>query len=270
MVAAPDHASLPQRIGRAIDRLRVDIRSRGLLAGIAATLGSIVLWRLHIYLLAVYRRPAGEEVDLGWGQEGERVSAMDDLEPDDRMALRNYGGDPLLAVFERRFAQGDWLAISRQEGALACCCWVHETSRFPPAGKRRVAVLQDCFTLPSFRGGSLYPRTLAFAARRLARDRPDLPIYVESSIYNRSSMRGIEKAGFVRVGLRLASPLLSRWFPVRRTDSVTGETTAREDRDDRSTTPRPEPDLDAWLDEALELTFPASDPVASPPAPLRR
>jgi len=56
---------------------------------------------------------------------------------------------------------------------------------------------------------------------------------------------------------------------------MTDETAFQDDCGDRSTTPRQcdsgvGGDLDAWLDEALELTFPASDPVASPPRSLRK
>ena len=66
--------------------------------------------------------------------------------------------------------------------------------------------LQDAFTLPGFRGGGLFPRTLAFVEECEERERPGLPIYIEAAIDNLPSRRGIEKAGFVRVGLRVTAP----------------------------------------------------------------
>jgi hypothetical protein len=142
----------------------------------------------------------------------EKVTVREGLSEEDIAVLREYGGDALVARLERRFSQGDWAAIARIGGALASCCWVHEVSSYPPGGKERVLLLQSAFTLPRFRGRGLFPRTLAFAARCLGRDRPGVPIYIEASIDNLPSRRGIEKAGFARVAFRVTSPLGQRWL----------------------------------------------------------
>ena len=212
MGAAPDDTS---RMSRALDRLRRQIGWRGWLAGIACTLGPALLWRLRVHLLAIYRRRCDHDADLEGSEGGERVTTFEGLSGEDRLALRTHRGDGVLAMFERRFARGEWLAVSRENGALACSCWVHEARDYPPGAKGPVAILLDVFTLSPYRGRGHLARAIDFAARRLAQDRPDLPVFIETSIENHSARRGFEKAGFECVGLRLTGPRLNLWFPRR-------------------------------------------------------
>jgi hypothetical protein len=204
------------RVRRALDRMRRLVRARGVVAGLALTVGSALLWRLRVHLLVVHRHPGGAPGgDAFVSSPVEKVTDRSGLSETDIEVLREHGGGTLVARFDHRFSQGGWVAIGRVDGALASFCWVHEASRYTPGGGGRVAFLQSAFTLPRFRGGGLFPRTLAFAVQCLERERPGMPIYIEAAIDNLPSRRGIEKAGFVRVGLRVVSPFGERWFPVR-------------------------------------------------------
>jgi hypothetical protein len=212
IMVAPLRGRTSERFRFAIDRLRRHVRARGVVKGVAWALVPAVLWRLRVYLLAAYRHPGSVGVVPEEMDGLERVTRPDGFSAADRDALREHGGDALLARIEKRFAQGDWVIVARQEGALACCCWVHETRAYPPGASERAAVLQSAFTVPRFRGRGLFPRTLLFATRFLLTECPERPVYIEASLDNLSSRRAIEKAGFVRTGLRVASPWFHRWF----------------------------------------------------------
>jgi GNAT superfamily N-acetyltransferase len=205
------------RVRRALDRMRRLVRARGVVTGLALAVGPAILWRLRVYVLTVHRHPGGRssDGDAFVSSPVEKVTDRSGFSEADIAVLRDHGGDTLVARFDHRFSQGDWVVIGRVDGALASFCWVHEASRYKPGGGARVAFLQRAFTLPRFRGGGLFPRTLAFAVQCLERERPGMPIYIEAAIDNLPSRRGIEKAGFVRVGLRVMSPFGEGWFPVR-------------------------------------------------------
>src|SRR5262245_9639742 len=215
-MVAPLPPSASDRVREAVERVRRHVRARGLVAGLAGALVPALLWRLRVYLLAAYRHPGGAGEDPPPSGGIERVTRLEGLSASDKDALREYGGDALLARVAKRVAQGDWLAVARREGAIACYCWVHETSTYPPGAQGPAAFLQSAFTLPRFRGAGLFPRTLLFATRFLQADCPDRPVYIEASVDNLSSRRAIEKAGFVRVGLRVTSPFFQRWYPARK------------------------------------------------------
>jgi hypothetical protein len=216
-MAAGALPALRDRVRRALDRMRRLVRTRGVVAGLTLTVGPALSWRLGVHLLVVYRHPVIEPPhgDGGVSSSVERVTVREGFSEADLAVLRQHGGDTLVARFDRRFSQGGWAAVCRVEGALASCCWVHESEGYPPGGRARVVFLQDAFTLPRFRGGGLFPRTLVFVVELLKRERPGMPIYIEAAIDNLSSRRGIEKAGFLRVGLRVTTPLGQRWFPAR-------------------------------------------------------
>jgi GNAT superfamily N-acetyltransferase len=214
-MVAPRRPRGSDRVREAVDRVRRHVRARGLVGGLAGALASALLWRLRIHLLASYRHPGGLASVPDGADHVERVTRPDELSAADRDALREYGGDVLFARVEKRFAQGDWVAVARQDGELACCCWVHETSTYPPGAQGAAAFLQSAFTLPRFRGAGLFSRALHFVVRVLEQERPGLPVYIEAAVDNLSSRRAIEKAGFVRAGLRVTSPWFQRWFPTR-------------------------------------------------------
>jgi hypothetical protein len=204
-----------ERMRHAFARMRRHVRARGIVVGLAAALVPAVLWRLRIYLLAAYRHPGNALPDPRGDDDLQRVTRPDGFSPADRAALHEYGGDALLVKFEKRFALGDWVAVARQDDALACCCWVHETRTYPPGTRGRAVFLQSAFTLEHFRGAGLFPRTLLFVVRCLEEESPGVPVYVEAAVDNLSSRRAIEKAGFVPAGFRVATPLFQRWFPAR-------------------------------------------------------
>src|SRR5262245_35778169 len=210
-MVAPLRRRGTDRVRGAVDRIRRHVRARGLFRGLAGAVVPALLWRLRISLLASYRHSGAAAGVPESSPDIERVTRPDELSAADREALRDYGGDVLLDRVEKRFAQGDWVAVARREDALACCCWVHETSTYPGTSGR-VAFLQGAFTLPRFRGAGLFPRTLLFATQLLQAERPERPVYIEAAVDNLSSRRAIEKAGFLPVGLRVTSPWFQRWI----------------------------------------------------------
>src|SRR5262245_52205230 len=165
---------LRERARNAVERMRGLVRARGAVRGLALAVFPALLWRARVHLLAVYRHPGGEGALPASAPLAEKAAAWEDFTEADRSALREHGGDALLARFRLRLSQGDWAALTRSEGALVGCCWVHEVSTYLPAGESRAALLQDALTVPRSRGGGLFPRTLAFVVSRLQRDRPEI------------------------------------------------------------------------------------------------
>ncbi len=141
------------------------------------------------------------------------LTSMDELSAHDRELLIGYGGATILERFEKSFVDKWLCAIARAHGELACVCWFTPTSKYEPANGKRCWIVQRCFTLPAQRGRGHYQRTLTYSATRVAREQPHVPILVESSIFNVSSIRGIEKAGFRAIGSRVEAMQTSQYFP---------------------------------------------------------
>lgn len=70
-----------------------------------------------------------------------------------------------------------------------------------------------CYTYPAFRGKGIYPKVLSEICRRRSSDISLFYMIVDET--NLSSIKGIEKAGFVRCGLVRKNRLSKRYHLVR-------------------------------------------------------
>ncbi|MGL6225910.1 MAG: hypothetical protein ACRC10_04695 [Thermoguttaceae bacterium] len=135
-----------------------------------------------------------------------RVNGMEFFSPMDTMAWEAY--EPGLVApygFPKLFQKGMLCFICRCEEKLAGIVWCAIAPN--PFNKKnsdeKIALLQRGNTLPQFRGKGILPTSLNFSCLGIANDREDLPIMVEVSVFNHSSIRGIEKAFFNQLGYRL-------------------------------------------------------------------
>lgn len=121
----------------------------------------------------------------------------------DLESLEAYAGEKILQDFERAFEGGESCVVCRSEsGDLAGACWLTTAARYGPAGGEDCALIQRCFTLPEHRGQGAFPLALSYAVNWLRVDRDHTArIFVECSVFNRSSQRGIVKAGFSKTGI---------------------------------------------------------------------
>jgi len=76
---------------------------------------------------------------------------------------------------------------------------------FPMMNSEEALLIGPCFTEPEFRGRSIYPRVLQYIVTTL-RNEGFGPFYIHTSIDNKASIRGMEKAGFRQ---------LARWTGIR-------------------------------------------------------
>ena len=85
------------------------------------------------------------------------------------------------------------------------------------------AVISHCVTLPACRGLGLYPMTLGHIVRELAKD-GITRFYVDCDDWNVPSVRGIERAGFRRIG-RCVTRRGGRvvWYQEARPDFAVGD-----------------------------------------------
>ncbi|HET6429693.1 MAG TPA: GNAT family N-acetyltransferase [Phycisphaerae bacterium] len=87
---------------------------------------------------------------------------------------------------------------------------------FPVIEGDQALLIGPCFTDPDYRGRGIYPRILRHIVTELG-GRGYGPFYVHTSPANAASLRGIEKAGFLRLGWWSGRRwLLNAWVSTRR------------------------------------------------------
>ena len=178
-------------------------------------LGTCFLEKIGIHIVRTYQ--LSNDVNktklqialLNWDKEFAfgNLLTLEDFTVNDRTALNDY--DPALlqeSGFPAWLIKGMDCTIARnQEKILACLCWGIKTEhRIFPKELQACYLIQRCNTLPLFRGRGTYPATLIWTSFCIRSKYPDLPILIESSVFNHSSIRGIEKAMFRQLGYRLS------------------------------------------------------------------
>lgn len=173
------------------------LRSQGGWRAVASRIGRRLLYRRWVSLVycaespldATDRWPDGFR--FGWF---ERLS---DLQGVERQQLEEAGGHRMLADLgpadavyvvwqgERAASWGAVPRVNRQVALLGLA--------------KRSRLIGLCETHPAFRGQGLYPLALRETVRRL-RLAGETALYIEVLEDNRASIRGIERAGFRRLG----------------------------------------------------------------------
>lgn len=123
----------------------------------------------------------------------------------DFATLEEYEGGQLVDFFHAQLDRGMRCVFSRDEsGKLVSACWLAPASERLCIEDVPTYVVRDCFTLPAARGRGFYPKVLDHAAQAVFREHQSARVcrlLVNSYFSNRSSIRGILKAGFARVGV---------------------------------------------------------------------
>ena len=130
--------------------------------------------------------------------------SLGDLTAADIAALKEFEGQRLVDRFAVEFEAGNRCCISRFRAAgLTSACWIANAPQHLQEPGKKTLLIRDCFTLPRSRGRGLYPRVLDLCLQEAFAGAPEHGVRVViSSVYsNRSSLRGIEKAGFARLGM---------------------------------------------------------------------
>lgn len=110
------------------------------------------------------------------------------------------------------FGKAQIYYVENNDGELVHTSYVVPAcGKFPFMGKRDIEI-GPCYTYPAFRGKGIYPRVLSEICRRY-QDAPAIYMIVDKA--NEPSIKGIEKAGFVRCGLVSKSRIAKRYNMVQ-------------------------------------------------------
>lgn len=106
-----------------------------------------------------------------------------------------------LAGIDNRLTQWAACYAVRVSGRVVHESWLRHDVLLPSmAGySRHVPVIGDCFTDPDYRGRGIYPYVLRYIAQDVCSRGVSDRVFVLVSPGNRSSIRGIERAGFRRI-----------------------------------------------------------------------
>jgi RimJ/RimL family protein N-acetyltransferase len=177
-------------------------RTLGYYAGAAAEKAGVGVWLAYEY---AGQPPAPVSHNVAYSI----AQSMADWAPSDLEVLQSAYSQAQLQFFETLFATGNTCAVSKwNQDQIACICWVETTSDYYFARGSRGFKIHACYTLPCHRGKGLYPHTLAFACKHLQSEREGARIFIDTSVGNYASRRGIAKAGFVQIGTYVT---LRRW-----------------------------------------------------------
>ena len=190
-----------------LEKHRARVAAQGLRKTLLYYVFTVALQKLGVELMYVFEHRldsrAGQAPDLTADDVSTTiVDTFDALTASDLEALRQYGGAELLQEFAAAFARGERCAVSRLRDARpASACWIIAVSESYADRASPGLLIERCFTLPDMRGRGIYPLLLARVSQVLRmRDGRPQRIFVKSSIFNESSIRGIQKAGFTRIG----------------------------------------------------------------------
>lgn len=107
--------------------------------------------------------------------------------------------EKLIHMFERLFHKGAQLWIGTYGKEVVGICWSRSGQKrsdyFVSLNSDDGSIL-GCFVFPQFRGRDIYPTMLKCIVNTLGSHNGIRNIFIDCKSWNRSSIRGIEKAGF--------------------------------------------------------------------------
>lgn len=192
---------LPKRRGKSMNIYR-KINERFRILGLWPTMKylffTVFLEKLGFRVEAVYVFTKDDSSDLAEdGSDFRVIRSIDELDDKDKTSLVEYGGAELIQDFIASFLRGELCALGFSEQRLGCVCWAKKIENHPLNVQQPAFLIWRCFTLPDLRGRGLYPLTLRyFCSMLINQDAFTGPILIECSVFNKSSLQGIHKAGF--------------------------------------------------------------------------
>ena len=210
-------------------RQRVRFSEWGLLRTIGYYVFGVAPDKLGIKLLSAFELTSQPSKILPSPQTSfSFLASEEDWSADDLKVMREFLSERDLQLFRAFAARGDKCVVARCDGGqLASLCWIEETTRYCFARDCRGFVIHNAYTSPQYRGKGLFPQTLVYACRCLRdSESTSARIFVDCSVVNYPSKRGIQKAGFTPIGTILnASRLTWSWAarlssPVCKPDAI--------------------------------------------------
>jgi len=205
------------RLDEAVHRLRTRIRVNGFWRTIGYVLFTVFLERFHVSIDYVFEGLPDQTAKLSGECSPAAVTSMAELSTSTVEALRRYGGERFLGGFERAFSRGEVCIVAYlPDHSFAGAVWLKGADRrYLPAKGRDYMRFESGFTLPECRGRGALSSVLAFGRSWLYSSTATAPLlFLECSVFNTSSKRGILRAGFQERGvLLLMGKKWGKFFP---------------------------------------------------------
>jgi hypothetical protein len=186
------------------NRLIARIRRVGLWSTLMYVGFTVIPERLGVEFTALYRTSVSATVEL---MEDVKVYVQEqELPSRTRQELIQAGGDPIREQIPYAFGRGYILAVGHHNGRAASVSWLSRATRGAASMKKGDWSIHSCLTFPEARGRCLYPKSIAALcgkAFQQSSSKDPVHVYIESSVTNRASIRGIERCGFRKVGYLL-------------------------------------------------------------------
>ncbi len=180
---------------KAFTKIYKRVRETSLLATFQYLFLTVFLEKIGIEINSVFKFQDNTVLEKLGKFHSEVINSIIEINNQSLMSITKYGGASLIKDFELAFSKGEYCALGFWEGKIGCICWCKKIDD-NTLGKKNAYWIWHCFTLPEHRGLGLYPVTLYDLCQFLLENMESDLIMVESSTYNISSIRGIEKAGF--------------------------------------------------------------------------
>lgn len=159
----------------------------------------VVLWHESLVVFTYHPRQGNGAIDERVRLFRGRAPIPSDVRAE---FLRGRGLSLWVALRLRMLLQGVTLLYLSEDGKLCAYGWLRECDPFLRRYRwltPRGLLLGYFWVAPTSRGRGLYGRLLSTCIA-LSRDRRDMPIVVDANPSNTASLRGLEKAGFARLG----------------------------------------------------------------------
>lgn len=200
---------------RVICRFMRGMKERGLIG----LLVYLCRQRAPVYQSVVFRKTTGERTypDVP-GLTVIRYPNRDSVDDGIVQCIRDSGRSGMIEECERLFSRGcelwlGWLGID-----IAGMCWSRKgmarMDYFVPLATDDANIL-SCFVLPRFRGRGVYPAMLQTMVAVLMTQDHVKAVYIDCRSWNHSSVSGIVKAGFSRLGTAVRIDAIGRHWAVR-------------------------------------------------------
>lgn len=147
-----------------------------------------------IHRLVCYR---AEKQKLNYKNLGIREISVEELSRETCRKVLEIREDSVGRAFET-MVEDSTVILAKWRGNIA------GHGALKPKGKRGFqstlwkdkAYIHYCFVAPEFRGQGIYPYMLIYLAQKAFEEQGEKTVYISADYRNRSSIRGMEKAGF--------------------------------------------------------------------------
>jgi len=156
-----------------------------------------------VHFSMVYQKSHRSDFQVVHGLSVKRYSERSKVDSEVIDILKVTRDGNLMQEAYKLFSNGCQLWTGSLNGKLAGICWSksgHNRTDYFVLMAKTDATIMSCFVYPEFRGRGIYPAMLQIMTNMLMEQDQIHTVYIDCRIWNKPSIRGIQKAGFVLLG----------------------------------------------------------------------